>query len=144
MLIIIWGHNEEEPLFFLFELVDLSFTLMNIGGQVTEKLEFRLGRIQLSILNRASKSITHDGDQHVKHGDLSEQCSYNEEEVAHTTFTAAIEVIQIELAEDQQVLVDQHIWDPEGEPLLNQREIISAAAVEHGHWDAKHHQANEE
>ena len=53
-------------------------------------------------------------------------------------------MIQIVFAKNQQVLVDQHVWYPEGELLVDQRELISAAVVEHSHWDAEHHQADGE
>ena len=74
---------------------------------------------------------------------MGEQGGEGKKDVAQTTLGAALKVIQVELAEQKQVLVDKHIGNPEGELLVHECKFVSAAAVEHDHWNAKHEQADE-
>ena len=102
LFVFIWGNDEEETHSIFVDFAVLSFNLMNVGGEVAEQLEFRLGRVEFSVVNSACKRIAHDCDQHVKHRDLSEEGRKSEEEEAESTLSAALKVIQIVIAKHKQ------------------------------------------
>ena len=90
------------------------------------------------------KSIAHNGNQHVEHGDLRNECCHHEKHVAKPCLGPFNELIQLELAERKQVLIDYDVKKPERRDIINQFSFfIRAINIEHDHGDSKDQKADD-
>ena len=69
--IVIVGSGHKQVNFVLLDRAGLLKT----GDQVIHELKFGLRGIHVLVLHDSLKSVAHDGDQHVQHRDLSDECS---------------------------------------------------------------------
>ena len=65
--------------------------------------------IQLPLLDRLGKRVSHDSDQHIQKDDLNEECGQDEQYVACNTVWTFSERIKLEFPETQFILILEYI-----------------------------------
>ena len=58
------------------------------------------------------ESVTHDGDQHVEHYYLSEECCEEEEEITEQSLRLVLIRVCKKLTQNLKVLIDEHVNKP--------------------------------
>ena len=99
LVIVGFGHKQVDVLLLC------ARGLLKTCDQVTHELEFGLGGIDFLVLHDSLKSVAHDGDQHVKHGNLGDKRRRNEEEEAHKSLGLVGKVVHVKLSQGKHVLV---------------------------------------
>ena len=125
ILIIIWlDHAQKVAL-----LVDATCVFRQHSGKVSQQCQLGLCRVDLSVLDHSLKCVTHDGDQHVQHCHLSDECCQNKCPVTHRSLWIASEIVQVKLTEGKLVLIEEHIDSPVTEVILHDLVIVASVEV---------------
>ena len=76
----------------------ILFFLVNDTSQVTHEVKLGLDTVNVLVLHVVFKSVAHDGDQHVQHRDVRDQCCKHEVDVAESCLWSIHERSEVELA----------------------------------------------
>ena len=125
ILIIIWlDHAQEVAL-----LVGTARVFGQHSGKVSQQCQLGLCGVDLSVLDHSLKRVTHDGNQHVQHCHLSDECRQNKCPVTHRSLWIASEIVQVKLTEGKLVLIEEHIDSPIAEVILHDLVVVASVEV---------------
>ena len=109
----------------------LAAGLTNCASHIVHEVELDFGTVDLPVLDYTLKGVAHDGDEHVKHRQLSEECGTQEQDVAKGALGLVRIVSVVELAQRKEVLAESHIQEPVTEYRLHNLSVFSPVEVEH-------------
>ena len=130
-----WLDNVHEHLLLLS-----AAALTNCACHLNHELQLTLRRIDIAILDYTLEHVAHDGDQHVEHGNLGEECRAQEQHIADHSLRLVRKIVVVELTERELVLVQEHVKEPVIEGRLDNFCICCSIQVEHDHRQTEKHE----
>ena len=137
-----WRYSVQEDVFLNGHL--LLILLSEAESVLPEQLQLGLRGKDNFILHDSLKSVSHDGNQHIEHRDLSEEGRQDEKDDTDGGLWSPGETLGFVAIQRLHVLPKNGIKDGDASNLAHYSVVFAPIEVEEHHREPKHHQGQQE